>query len=149
MRASGFVGVVMRMVAVLMWTDTGPKMGADTPGTPGSQGLSGPQSSKKQKSLRQAETNSEAVQAGPQAGSALGASKLLRQNSMRDRNRRVRPATKVRSWMIRCRAGAVVGRCWYDGSGDGMWGDLREWVVESHLRGREGGVARRGGGTCE
>jgi hypothetical protein len=84
-------------------------MGADTPGTPGSQGPSGQQNSKKQKSLRQAETISEGAQAGQQAGSAAGANKLLRQNSMRDRNRRVRPATKVRSRWMQCPAAAVVG----------------------------------------
>lgn len=75
----------------------------DTPGTPGSQGLSGQQNVKKQKSLKQNETNSEAatpacvsnLHCTQQLPSAPTANRLLKQSSMRDRNRRVRP-NKVR-----------------------------------------------------
>lgn len=71
-------------------------MGADTPGTPGSQGLPGQQILKKQK-LFKADTNSDVVPTSliPTSQACQIQSKLLKQNSMRDRNRRARPNSKV------------------------------------------------------
>lgn len=73
------------------------------PGTPGSQGTLGHYNLKKQKSLKQNETISEAATAALVSASqanqqmpSVPSSKLLKQNSIRDRNRRVR-VNKVRT----------------------------------------------------
>lgn len=63
----------------------------DTTGSPGSQGLPGQQIVKKQKSLKQNETSCEAATPAQALPSVATASKLLKQSSMRDRNRRARP----------------------------------------------------------